>query len=214
MDEKSPNLQSNLTASKTNWFKLLRSKKLVLAILTIALVFGALVYFKGFFVAATVNGTPVTRLSVIQELEKQGGKNALDTLITEKLIDSEANKKGIIVTSSDVDQEIKNIEASITQQGGTLEDALLQQGMTLEALKKQILFQKKIEKLIADKIQVTDEEINKYIEENKITLQADKEVESKNQIKQQLQGQKLNQEAKSWIASLKESAQIKYYVKY
>lgn len=214
MDEKSPNLQSNLTASKTNWFKLLRSKKLVLAILTIALVFGALVYFKGFFVAATVNGTPVARLSVIQELEKQGGKNTLDTLITEKLIDSEANKKGIIVTSSDVDQEIKNIEASITQQGGTLEDALLQQGMTLEALKKQILVQKKIEKLIADKIQVTDEEINKYIEENKITLQADKEVESKNQIKQQLQGQKLNQEATAWIASLKESAQIKYYVKY
>lgn len=214
MNEESIKSKTDLALPKTKWSMLLKSRKLILAMVFTALVLGTLFYFKGTFVAATVNGAPVTRLSVIQELEKQGGKNTLEALITEKLIDNEAKKNGIVISNEDVDQEIKNIEASITQQGGTLNDALLQQGMTIEALKKQILVQKKIEKLIADKIQVTDDEINKYIEDNKITLPADKEVESKSQIKQQLQGQKLNQEASSWIASLKESAKINYYVSY
>jgi foldase protein PrsA len=214
MNEESSNSQAALLASKTKWFKLLKSRKLILSVITIALVFGALIYFKGIFVAATINGIPVTRLSVIQELEKQGGKNTLDALITEKLIDSEAKKNGIVISNEDVDQEIKNIEASITQQGGTLEAALLQQGMTMDALKKQILVQKKIEKVLADKLQVTDEEVTKYIEDNKVELAAGKETEIKSQIAQQLKGQKLNQEASTWIASLKTESKINYYVNY
>ncbi len=194
--------------------KLLKNRKLVLALVLIGLVFGSLFYFKGAFVAAMVNGSPVTRLSVIQELEKQGGKNILDALITEKLIDNEAKKKGVSVTNDEIAMEIKNIEASITQQGSTLDAALLQQGMTMEALKKQLLVQKKIEKVLADKILVTDEEVNKYIEDNKVELVAGKEAETKSQIAQQLKGQKLNQEASSWIASLKTDAKINYYVNY
>ncbi len=42
--------------------------------------------FKGQFIAATVNGSSISRWSLIQELEKQSGKSTLDTMITKKLI--------------------------------------------------------------------------------------------------------------------------------
>ncbi len=214
MNEKITKSEANFEQPKAEKFRLLKSRKLLLSIVLIGIVFGSLFYFKGAFVAAMVNGRPVTRLSVIQELEKQGGKNTLDALITEKLIDNEAKKKGITVTSDEIDLEIKNIEVSIIQQGSTLDAALLQQGMTKEALKKHLLVQKKIEKVLADKIQVTDEEINKYIQDNKVELVDGKETEIKNQIAQQLKSQKLSQEAPSWIASLKADAKINYYVNY
>ena len=45
------------------------SLKTVIIILVI-IAFGALYIFKGLFIAATVNGTPISRLTVIQKLEK------------------------------------------------------------------------------------------------------------------------------------------------
>lgn len=214
MNEKMTGEQTNLEPSKSSRFVAIKNRKILVALVLLGAVIGIAFYFKGVFVAATVNGSPVTRLSVVVELEKQGGKNTLDALITEKLIDNEARKKGIVVTNDEIDQEIKKIEESITQQGSTLNDALLQQGMTLASLKKQLSVQKKIEKVLADKIQVTDDDVSKYISDNKIELESGKETETKNQIAQQLKVQKLNQEASSWITSLKADAKINYYVNY
>ncbi len=214
MNEKMTGEQTNLEPSKSRRFVSIKNRKILVALMLLGAFIGFAFYYKGVFVAATVNGSPVTRLSVIMELEKQGGKNTLDALITEKLIDNEARKKEVVVTNDEIDQEIKKIEASITQQGGTLNDALLQQGMTLDSLKKQLSVQKKIEKVLSDKIQVIDDDISKYISDNKIELESGKETETKNQIAQQLKGQKLNQEASSWINSLKAGAKINYYVNY
>ncbi|MFA5996816.1 MAG: hypothetical protein WC790_03850, partial [Candidatus Paceibacterota bacterium] len=56
----------------------LRFKKpqpLTIAIgVAIILIVISLFFAKGLFVVATVNGSPISRLSVITELEKQGGK--------------------------------------------------------------------------------------------------------------------------------------------
>jgi len=190
------------------------NKKIVIPAIAIGLVLVALFYFKGTFVAATVNGSPISRLSVVSQLEKEGGKNVLDSLITEKLIESEVKKRGIVITDDEVDQEIKNIEISIAGQGGTLEAALQEQGMTMESLKKRIGTQKAVEKLLEDKIQVTDEEVSAYITESKITLPEGSEIEARKQISDQLRNQKLNQEASQWINEIRTEAKIKYYVEY
>ena len=149
-----------------------------------------------------------------RKLEKQGGKNILDSLITDKLIENEAKKKGIVISDDEINQEIKTIEASVTQQGGTLEQALLQQGMTEESLKENVRNQKIIEKFIAGKIKVTDAEVNKYITDNETPIPEGKEAETKKQIMDQLKQQKFQQEAQSWVTSLKTAANIKYYVNY
>ncbi len=191
-----------------------RTVKIVAAVLVSFVVIGILFYFKSLLIAATVDGSPITRLSLINRLEKQSGKSTLDSLITEKLIENEAAKKGIVVSDDEVNQEIKNIEANIVAQGGTFKDALAQKGLTEEVLRSQIKIQKKVEKLLANKIQVTEEEINKFISDSKISVPKEKSAEIKKQAEDQLRNQKLGQEAQQWITMLKAQAKITYYINF
>ncbi len=173
-------------------------------------------YFaKSLFIAAMVNGKPVSRLSVIKQLEQQSGKQALDSIIEQKLIETELAKKSIVVTKAEVDDEIKKIETQISGQGGTLKQALETQGMTEAKLREQIIVQKKLEKVLADKTKVSNEEADKYITDTKIPIPSDtKPEEFKTQIKDQLERQKFQKEAQSWIADLMKNANIKYFTNY
>ena len=170
--------------------------------------------FKGQFIVATVNGAFISRHAVIAELEKASGKNALESLITEKLINDEADKKGVVVTAEEVAAEIKKIEEQIQAQGATLETALSAQGLTKEIFEKQVLINKKLGKMVADKIGVTEEEVKQYIADNKITVPAGAEATYQEQIKNQIQQEKMNTEASTLIAALRAAAKINYFVKY
>lgn len=192
------------------------AKPLVIAIgIAVVLIIVALFFTKGIFVVATVNGSPISRLSVIKELEKQGGKQALEAIIDKKLIETELNKKGVIASKEEIDAEIEKIKAQVASQGGTLEAALVQQGLTEEKLREQITIQKKLEKLLADKVTITDAEIDTYIKDSKATPPKDVKMEDfRKQIGDQLKQQKFQQEAQKWVADLTASAKIKYYVNY
>jgi len=196
--------------------KFKKPKPLVIAIgIAVVLIIVALFFTKGIFVVATVNGSPISRFAVISELEKQGGKQALEALVDKKIIGSELNKKGINIPKEEVDAEIEKIKAQVTTQGGTLEMALAQQGLTEESLREQITIQKKLEKLLADKIAVTDLEIDAYIKDSKTALPKDMKMEDfKKQVGEQLKQQKFQTEAQQWVSDLTASAKIKYYVSY
>ncbi|OGK12940.1 hypothetical protein A2861_02375 [Candidatus Roizmanbacteria bacterium RIFCSPHIGHO2_01_FULL_38_15] len=214
MKNKSMKSKENGEPTESGPLDKFKNKRTLIGIAILGIILVISYFFKGVFVAATVNGQPISRLSVIQKLEKQGGKSILDSLITDTLIKNEAKKKGIIISEDEVNQEIKTIEASVTEQGGTLEQALLQQGMTKESLRESVKNQKIIEKLFADKLKVTDAEVNKYIAENEIPIEEGKEAETKKQIMDQLIQQKFQQEVQSWVTTFKTSADIKYYVNY
>lgn len=200
-------------AKRFNFFKM--NKLTTLFVIFALAVIGTLFYFKSLFIAATVNGVPISRLSVIGELEKNSGQQALDIIITKKLIEAEASKTGVTVSQEDIDAEIKTIEDQVSKQGGTLEMALAQQGMTEEQFQEQLILQKKLEKILADKIQITDEEVNQYVAQSKAPVPAGtSETEFKDQIRDQLKNQKFNVEADKWITDLKAKANIQYYVGY
>jgi len=184
-------------------------------IIAVIIILAALVYYyKGLFIAATINGSPITRLAVIKELEKASGKQALDSLITKKLINNEAIKKGISITSEEVDAEIKTIEDQIKAQGQTLEQALATKNMKLEDVKQQILTRKTLEKILADKLQVTEDEITKFLTDNNVAIPQGQEEAYRTQIIAQLKQQKLNTEAETLITSLRSGATIKYFTNY
>ncbi len=191
-------------------------KPLVIVIgVAVILILIALFFTKGLFVAATVNGSPISRLSVIKELEKQGGKQALKAIIEKKIIETELNKQNVSITPAEIDEEIKKIEAQVASQGGTLKAALAQQGLTEEKLREQITIQKKLEKLLADKVAVTDAEVDTYLKDSKTTPPKDVKIEDfRKQIGERLKQQKFQQEAQKWVSDLTASAKIKYYVNY
>ncbi len=184
-------------------------------IIAVVIVVCALAYvYKGLFIAAMVDGSPISRFTIIKELEKASGKAVLDSLITQKLIENEAAKKGISISDEEINAEIKNIEAQVSGQGNTLDKALAAQGMNRDDLKKRIVIQKTVEKLLADKGSVTDGEVEQYIKNNEVTIPEGKEAEYKNQIKEQLRGEKLNQEAGTLVETLKSAAKINYFKNY
>ena len=188
-------------------------KAIVIVAVIIALAGLAYVY-KGLFIAATVDGRPISRFAIIQKLEKASGKNLLDSLITEKLIQNEANAKKITVSNDEINAEIKKIEDQITTQGSTLDAALKAQGMSQDDLRKNIILQLEVEKLVAGKMNVTDDEVAQYIKNNAITIPAGQEAAMTAQIKEQLRSQKLSTEANVLITALKAQAKISYFVNY
>jgi hypothetical protein len=118
-------------------------------------------------------------------------------------------------SKEEIDEEIKKIEVQVTGRGGTLEMALTQQGMTEEKLREQITIQKKLEKLLADKVAVTEAEIDTYIKDSKATPPKDMKMEDfRKQNSDRLKQQKFQQEAQKWVSDLTASAKIKYYVNY
>lgn len=209
-------MSENQVASLENvYVKSLKRKKALIAWAAFILVALGLFFAKGLFVAAWVNGNPISRLSVVGELEKRSGKQALESLIQKKLIETQLNKEGIAITQEEVDEEIKKIESQVAGQNGTLKDALAAQGMTEEQLRDEITVQKKLEKLLVDKIQISDEEVDAYLKDNKITPPKDVKTEDfRKQLSEQLMGQKFQQEAKKWVGDLIGKANIKYFVNY
>lgn len=203
---------------KANAIRLEFKKKHLLALsfgIAIALILAALFYSKGIFVAATVNGSPISRLSVIAELEKQGGKQALESIITERLIGAELQKNNIVVSDADIDAEIKKIEEQVASQGGTLEEALTAQGMSMDVLRTQIATQKGLEQLLSDKITISDEELataSKSAEGSAPEGMTSDEL--KTAITEQLKQQKFQGEAQKWIADITANADIEYFVTY
>ncbi|OGH89626.1 MAG: hypothetical protein A2537_01760 [Candidatus Magasanikbacteria bacterium RIFOXYD2_FULL_36_9] len=148
-------------------------------------------------------------------LEKQGAKQALEAIIDQKLIEIEFSKQNISVTQAEIDEEIKKIEEQVSNQGGTLKDALVQQGMSEEKLREQIITQKKLEKLLADKITVSPEEIDAFIKDSKAVKSKEVKTEDyRKQLSDQLKQQKFQQEAQKWMSDLTKNAKIKYYVTY
>lgn len=198
-------------ASKKNFIQKNRVT-VFLGILALALV---LYYYRSLFIAASVNGKPISRMRIINELERRNGAQVIDSFITETLIFQEASKAGIKVTQDDVNAEITQIEQSLSEQGQTLDDILAFQGLSRSDFEGQVRLQVAVEKLLADRIQVTDEEIDNYIEENGDFLPESSEgVDRREVARQQLEQQKLSQEFQTWMQEVRENSNINYFVDY
>ena len=197
-------------------FKIKKPRPLIMVIVALIILLAVGLYFaKGLFIAAIVNGMPISRLSVIKELEQQGGKQALQGIIDQKVIEAELNKQNVEVSPQEIDDQIKKIEEQVTSQGGTLNEALMQQGLTVEKLREQITIQEKLKKVLADKIAVSEADVDAYITESKASAPEGVSPEDfKKQITEQLKQQEFQQEAQKWITELTGSANIKYYVNY
>lgn len=192
-----------------------KNKPRIILLLIILLVFAFLYYFKGLFIAAVVNGQPISRLVLIRDVEKQLGKQTLDSLVTKTLIFQEAKKQNIAVSDNEINNEIKKVEESINKQGQNLDQVLALQGMTKNDLIEQIKLQKIIEKMVGKDIKITDKEINDYIEKNKSLLPQNKKPEEiKALVKQQLEQQKLGEKFQPWLDNLKKNSKIYYFVNY
>jgi len=189
-------------------------KTLIPVLLAIILVFSA-INFKHVFIAAMVNGKIITRFALDRELEKASGKDTLEGLITKNLILQEAKALNVAPTKEEISKKINDIRAQLEPQGTTLEDALLAQGRNLSDLEEQLVIQVIVEKILGKDLEVTDEQVKAYFEENASFFPEEATLESETQaIKDQLFQQALGQEFQPWLEGLKAKSKLKYFLKF
>jgi len=146
---------------------------------------------------ASINGTKIIKSELYDLMVKQSGPQALDALISQKIVDLEAKKANISVTDNDIQTELEKYYDYYGGQEAFIQ-TLTSSGYTLEDVKKDMAVTVKIRKLLEPRISVTDEEMKAYFEENKESLAQGKQVRAShilvdsldkaNQLKKQLNG--------------------------
>lgn len=194
-----------------------KKTKITLIVLVCAVLLGILLFTnRGLFIAGLVGGEPISRIEVIQELEKQQGAAVLNRLIDRKLIVQEAEKQKLSVSQEEIDKKKKEIIDQVS--GGNEENfaqILTAQGLTQESFIDELRIQLLVEKMLNEKTQVTDEEFNKFITDNPDLLEsAEGGEEARTQLKEQLRQQKLQTEYNTWMETLRNNGTIVRFVNY
>ncbi|MEC0238954.1 peptidylprolyl isomerase [Paenibacillus dokdonensis] len=126
---------------------------------------------------ATVNGDKITKDKLYGELVSAGGTQTLDGMISETLVNQEADKKGIKVTQADIDKETAFIKKNYGSDA-EFEAALQQNNLSKEDFNKQMDMQVKLRKLIEPDVKVSDDDVKKYFDENKATFDTPEQVKA------------------------------------
>lgn len=116
-------------------------------------------------VLAVVNGEAVTKADVYEAMWNQLGPQVVEDLVTQRLIEQEASRRGVSVDRDAVDARIAELAE---ERGGTeaLEFELALSGLTMDALRDLLRRNLLIERLLESQITITDDEIREYYDEN------------------------------------------------
>lgn len=148
---------------------------------------------------ATVDGEAITANDLYNAMLEHVGSQTVDQLITERLINKEAEKANIEVTDADLNEEIDKIKKNFPDEA-TFNQQLAAIGYTLESFKKQMEPQVKLTKLLEPQIEVTDEELQKYYDDNKAMYETPEQVRASHILVDS------KEEAEELLAQLKNGA--------
>lgn len=126
---------------------------------------------------ATVEGSKITKEDLYDALVETYGPATLDTLISDKIIEMEAEKQNIQVTDKEIQKELDTLYA---QYGGeeVLKEQLKASGSSIDTVKEDIVQYLETRKLIEPTVKITDEEISAYFEQNKDSFAQQEQVEA------------------------------------
>ena len=184
----------------------------VIGILIVAFV---LYYGRGLFVAAVVNGQPVSRLSLVKEAERESGKQAMAMLVRNALVEQEASRQNVKVSDKELADQIKTIENNLSKQGQNLDETLKSEAMSRNDLNRIVRLDLLVGKLVGKEIKITEKQVVDYIDKNKDFLPKDKkDDELKKLVKERIKQEQLSEKAQVWLANLEKKASIVKFVNY
>lgn len=161
-----------------------------------------------YLVVAWVDGQPVTRVELIGELQKRYGKDTREQLVIQKLIANEAKNRGTSVSEDEINTEIKRIEQ---EQGGAdkLQQVLQMQGIAQPEFRELVRLQLLRQKMFGANVNVSDDEVNKYIEQNKAQLPETIDDALKARIKEEVKQQKIATDYNTWLQEALNGTRVK-----
>lgn len=126
---------------------------------------------------ASVNGEQISEEDLNEALVTQYGTSVLDTMITEKIVELETENADVEVTQEEIDAEIAAYEESYGGEEAFL-SALEASGLDITTLEENIASSLSVEKLLADRVTVPEEEIQTYFDENEESFAQAEQVEA------------------------------------
>lgn len=128
-------------------------------------------------VVAEVNGETISKDELYDLLVEQSGPQILDALIVEKIVEFEVEKEKIEVSDEDIQAEIDKMKEYY---GGeeAFNMALAQSGMVEDDIKEDIKMNLKLKALVEPYIEITEEDMKAYFEENKESLSEQEQVKA------------------------------------
>ena len=194
---------------------MLKILSVVAAVILILGAFSMVIYnFKHFFIVGKVNGRFITRTELNKVLLDAYGKVGFDGLVTEKLIEKEIGEKGITVSRAQLNERKEKISAQIEEgQNMTLEQYLKMQDIQEAEFDTNITQQLSIEMLFADKVAVSEEEIDGFLETYGEQLTEGTDEEKRAQVVDILINQQMGTLFQQWLEDLKSAAEISNYLK-
>jgi hypothetical protein len=167
---------------------------------------------KGEAAVASVDGSTITRKDYDRAVARGDGGDILDNLITRKLVERDAKKKGVAVTTDEVDARLKQAKAQIGSDADW-QQALDQQHTTEQQVRDTFRLNLMIQKIVFDKIQVTDGDVQQFYDQNKDSQFQGKSLNDvKDQIKSQLTDDKQQSALNDYLNGLKSAAHITRHV--
>ncbi|PKM87975.1 MAG: foldase [Firmicutes bacterium HGW-Firmicutes-12] len=185
---------------------------LLLVALGIGVITGKYVLSEGSIInndiVAKVNEKGIDKEELYKVMLKQSGAQSLDLLITNEIVNQEADKQNISVSEEEIDTEMEEIYEYYGGQEAVVQE-LATSGLTLEDLREDINMNTKLKKLLEKRITISEEDMKAYFEENKDQFVEEEQVkashilldseETAKEIKEKLaEGQDFSELAKTY----------------
>lgn len=117
-------------------------------------------------VAAKIDDVEISQNELNDVLVERYGAETLNSLISETIIELEVEKADIEVTEEEIDEEVEKMAVQYNGMEG-LQAAMEQANLSEETLRDEIKTNLSLTKLLEPRMDITDEEIAEYYEENK-----------------------------------------------
>ncbi|MFT9486597.1 MAG: peptidylprolyl isomerase [Tepidibacillus sp.] len=126
----------------------------------------------------SVNGEPITKEELYDQMVKQYGQETFDYLTTQKIIELESKNQKITISDSDIEKELQKMMESY---GGeeSFNQALQMSGITLDEIKENVKINVQLKKLLEPQISISEEEMKKYFDENKESFAEQEQVKAR-----------------------------------
>ncbi len=185
------------------------------AVLGVLVLIGIFFAASRLWVVAWVDNKPITKFELYSLLEKRDQGKTTEELVVEKLLVSEGKKQEQVISDAEVEAEIVKIEES---QGGKeqLDQILTIQALSREDFRKLVELQLLKQKLFGANTDISDEDVQKYIDENKDSLptnvmsnpESSEAAELKANVKEQLKQLKINDNFNAWLQQNLQSSRV------
>jgi foldase protein PrsA len=149
----------------------------LIGVVVIAAIFIIAIGFSKDETVATVDGEKITKDELYDTLVKASGQQALDLMIEDKVIALELKKEKVTISDEEAEAELA-IFVDSTGGDEAFANTLEQSGTTKEQFKEGIIEYLSIRKIIEPRIEIADEAIKAYFDENKESLNEEEQVEA------------------------------------